>query len=197
MLATAWHETAHTMQPIEEYGKGAGHAYGQPAGPYGQRYYGRGYVQLTWEANYAKATARLKQHGYLAPDDDLVRNPAMALLPSIAADIMVCGMEDGWFTGKKLSDFADYLHMRTIINGYDQAAAIAAYAGWFDAALRTIPAGTPQAAPTAPIVAQAPAIAPKPQTLPTPQKQVSAAPIGLLSAILNVITLLFTRKASS
>lgn len=28
MLATAKWETAHTMQPIEEYGKGRGHSYG-------------------------------------------------------------------------------------------------------------------------------------------------------------------------
>ena len=47
-LATAFHESAATMGPIEEYGKGGGSSYGQPAGPYGQCYYGRGYVQLTW-----------------------------------------------------------------------------------------------------------------------------------------------------
>ena len=41
-LATAFHETAYTMRPIEEYGQGSGHDYGQPAGPYDQCYYGRG-----------------------------------------------------------------------------------------------------------------------------------------------------------
>ena len=35
-LATFFHETAETMQPIEEYGKGAGKSYGKPAGPHGQ-----------------------------------------------------------------------------------------------------------------------------------------------------------------
>ena len=41
-LATAFHETAYTMQPIEEYGRGSGHDYGQPTGPHGECYYGRG-----------------------------------------------------------------------------------------------------------------------------------------------------------
>src|SRR4249920_15149 len=30
VLATDFHETAFTMQPIEEYGKGAGYDYGEP-----------------------------------------------------------------------------------------------------------------------------------------------------------------------
>jgi len=49
MLATAKHETAHTMKPIEEYGHGAGRDYGRPDPQTGKAYYGRGYGQLTWE----------------------------------------------------------------------------------------------------------------------------------------------------
>ncbi len=41
VLATTIHETARTMQPIEEYGRGKGRAYG-PTG-----FWGRGFVQLT------------------------------------------------------------------------------------------------------------------------------------------------------
>jgi putative chitinase len=52
MLATAFHETAHTMQPIEEIGHGKGRKYGTPVN--GHVYYGRGYVQLTWDYNYKK-----------------------------------------------------------------------------------------------------------------------------------------------
>src|SRR5580693_3231630 len=44
-MATVFHETARTMQPIEEYGKGAGKPYGKPTGPYGHAYYGRGLPQ--------------------------------------------------------------------------------------------------------------------------------------------------------
>jgi putative chitinase len=54
-LATAYHETAHTMLPIAEYGRGKGKAYGEPIN--GKVYYGRGYVQLTWIKNYEKMGA--------------------------------------------------------------------------------------------------------------------------------------------
>jgi putative chitinase len=56
MLATAKWETAHTMKPIEEIGKGRGRPYGVPTVD-GRVFYGRGYVQLTWATNYAKMAA--------------------------------------------------------------------------------------------------------------------------------------------
>ena len=46
-LATTFHETDQKFQPIEEYGKGKGHKYGQPDPNTHQTYYGRGFVQLT------------------------------------------------------------------------------------------------------------------------------------------------------
>ena len=55
MLATTYHETAQSMQPVEEYGKGEGMAYGSPDPETGQTYFGRGFVQLTWRDNYARA----------------------------------------------------------------------------------------------------------------------------------------------
>ena len=54
MLATTHHETAMTMQPIEEYGKGNGRSYGVPDPQTGKAYYGRGFVQLTWKTNYER-----------------------------------------------------------------------------------------------------------------------------------------------
>src|SRR5262245_4181357 len=62
MLATTFHETAKTMLPIEEYGKGSGHDYGVPDPETGQAYYGRGFVQLTWKDNYCRATQELDLH---------------------------------------------------------------------------------------------------------------------------------------
>ena len=59
-LATAFHETAETMQPIEEYGEGSGRDYGQPVGIHQQCYFGRGFVQLTWESNYLKGEEILR-----------------------------------------------------------------------------------------------------------------------------------------
>lgn len=133
MLATAWHETAGTMQPIAEYGKGRGRPYGL-AGKYGQPQYGRGYVQLTWDANYARADAALGLDGALLKNFDL------ALQPDIAAKILVRGMVEGWFTTKKLSDYMttvrnDYVNARRIINGTDKAQLIAGYALRFERAL--------------------------------------------------------------
>ena len=130
MLATAWHETAATMQPIREYGKGRGKAYGK-SGKHGQAPYGRGYVQLTWDTNYEKADKALGLNGALLADFDL------ALRPDIAAQIMVRGMTEGWFTGKKLAGYlpGDYVNARQIINGNDKSALVASYAIAFERAL--------------------------------------------------------------
>ena len=133
MLATAFWETAQTMQPVREIGQGHGKAYGRLDPVTRKVYYGRGLVQLTWKANYAKMAAIC-----LA---DLVNNPDQALQLDIAVKIMFKGMERGTFTGKKLSDYAhaegfDYLGARHIINGTDKAAPIANVARKFYAALK-------------------------------------------------------------
>lgn len=134
LLATAMHETADTMQPIAEYGKGKGKPYGKP-GKYGQPQYGRGYVQLTWDANYEKADKALGLNGALLKDFNL------AMQPTIAAQILVRGCCEGWFTGKKLSDYlpGDYRGARRVVNGLDKADLIAGYARKFEAALRLLP----------------------------------------------------------
>lgn len=121
MLATAKHETAHTMQPIEEYGKGQGQRYGVTVN--GHVYYGRGYVQLTWATNYAKMAA--------LTGADLVNHPELALDPKIAALIMFEGMKDGLFTGVGLPRYFnattdDPVNARRIINSTDRAQEIAA-----------------------------------------------------------------------
>jgi putative chitinase len=140
MLATTFHETARTMQPIREIGHGRGRAYGHPAGPWHQVYDGRGDVQLTWERNYLHATQRLRALGVIGDDVDLARSPDLALRPDIAAAIMIHGMREGWFTGRKLADSfgdhaTDWIGARRIINGLDCAAKIAGYARAFFAAL--------------------------------------------------------------
>ena len=139
-LGTTYHECGDTMQPIEEYGKGRGRAYGHPAGPWHLIYDGRGDVQLTWERNYAFATKRLRALGVIGSMDDLERTPELAMRPDIAAAVMIFGMIEGWFTGRKLSDFfvgtrSDWVDARTIINGHDRAALVAGYALHFYAGL--------------------------------------------------------------
>ena len=117
IMATAWHETAQRMQPIEEFGRGRGKAYAPT-------YYGRGFVQITWERNYAKLSDVI--------DVDLVTHPEKALEMDNAIRILFVGMIDGLFTGKALSDYfdknADWRGARAIVNGKDRAAEIAGYA---------------------------------------------------------------------
>lgn len=133
-LATAKWETANAMQPIAEYGHGAGHAYGT-IDMTGKAPYGRGYVQLTWRSNYVAADQRLLLNGALAANYDL------ALDPKIAAQILFVGMAEGWFTKRKLGDFingtkCDYFNARTIINRLDHASNVATSAHDFEDALR-------------------------------------------------------------
>ncbi|MEE4406756.1 hypothetical protein [Enterobacter mori] len=79
VLATTYHETAFTMQPIEEYGKGAGHPYGEPDPETGLAYYGRGYVQLIWKDNYQKVQDSVVDLNTLAYDVPLVMQPDLVL----------------------------------------------------------------------------------------------------------------------
>ena len=92
VLATAYHETAHTMQPIAEYGHGSGRPYGVPDEITHLAYYGRGFCQLTWKSNYRVAGDFCGA--------DLVAHPELALDPHIAAKIICEGMKDGWFTAR-------------------------------------------------------------------------------------------------
>jgi len=131
-LATCKHETAGTYEPIAEYGRGRGKAYGKKDPETGQVYYGRGFVQLTWKKNYKKFAD--------LTGIDLVHSPDMAMKPDIAYQVLSMGMREGLFTGKKLGDYisdgkADYLHARKIINAMDKAALIAGYAEKFEEAL--------------------------------------------------------------
>jgi putative chitinase len=145
MLATSYHETAQTMQPIEEYGKGRGKPYGQKLRhdrkPYtfpDKLYYGRGDVQLTWYENY-EAMGKLL-------GIPLLEQPELALKPDVSAKIMIEGMTRGKsnrgdFTGVSLENYFsatkdDPVHARRIINGLDKANLIATYHNKFLTAIK-------------------------------------------------------------
>jgi len=134
LLATTFWETAQTMQPIAEYGKGKGKPYGVPDGPYGQVYYGRGFVQLTWYDNYQKQDKKLKLNGQLVQVADT------ALDLQVATEIIFGGMQDGDFTGVGLGKYindtqTDYYNARKIVNGLDQASTIQSIAIKFSNAI--------------------------------------------------------------
>lgn len=129
VLATAYWETNKTFEPVRE-----AYYLGKKAEGYRKKlryypYYGRGFVQLTWERNYALAGKVLKK--------DFVSNPDAVMEPNDAAEILVVGSKEGWFTGKKLGDYitatnADYINARRVINGTDKASDIALLANQFE-----------------------------------------------------------------
>ena len=154
VLATTFWETARTFKPIEEYGKGKGRKYGTIytntegvkygiAGSggdtylysdYPHLYYGMGFVQLTHWVNYKFAGEQL--------GIDLLHNPHLALNAKYAAEILVRGFVQGWFTSKKISDYINdknkgLLGARRCINGNDKAKEIADIAVGMEKALRS------------------------------------------------------------
>ena len=185
MLATVFHETARKMTPIHEYGSKAyfdkrygprtsvGKMLGNTQPGDVSRFHGRGYVQLTGRRNYIKAGQEL--------GTDLVTNPDRALEPTLAAAIMFLGMSEGWFTGKKLSDYisgskADFTNARRIINGTDKATTIKGYAlafldalddAWIDAPLEPVrPMPKPEPIPAPPSPPDDPMPVPEPEPIP-------------------------------
>jgi hypothetical protein len=136
MLATTYHETAKTIRPIEEYGKGKTRPYGKKLKHSGvayntpdKIYYGRGFVQLTWYENYELLSRLLKLN--------LLSNPELCLTLDVATKVMFEGMLKGSsnvgdFTGKCLEMYfnektEDPIGARRIINGTDKANLIAGY----------------------------------------------------------------------
>lgn len=142
VLATVFHETAGTMQPITEYGNRAyfdkyegRESLGNTQQGDGFKFRGRGYVQITGRRNYALASRYLKV--------DFVAEPELALLTQYASKILILGMTEGWFTGATLDHWiqpgsVDYRNARRIVNGLDKASKIARYARRFELALRQV-----------------------------------------------------------
>lgn len=184
VLATAWHETGpassslHMTPRREMWGPTRAQIgyegrtdLGNTIMGDGKRYAGRGYVQITGRRNYEKASSLTGR--------DLVGNPDLALDADIAAAIIVDGMSRGWFTGKKMADYANYRDMRRVVNGTDKADLIAGYATKFEIALKAIKAAP---APMPPDV-EPPSPSPKPEAPPiNPGTGVAAVVIAAILA---------------
>lgn len=208
ILATAYHETAYTMQPVREtladtdakavarlenaWAKGRLKWVKTPYWRFdadNKTWLGRGYVQLTHKANYARASKEL--------GIDLVAQPNLAMHSDIAAKILVRGSMEGWFTGRKLSaymagDGFDYVSARAVINGdvKGNGAKIAAHAKAFENALReagwsAVKGGSSTAPPK-------PQVTPKPVDDKKPADPVTKSPklglAGALAALLAALT---------
>jgi predicted chitinase len=127
IFATAYHESCNvkTGQRIVPIIEGGGTKYLQSKKYF--PYYGRGFVQLTWDYNYKKYSTLTKL--------DLLKYPDKVLDVNVSAFVLVHGMVNGAFTGRKLSSYKQddkyFLNCRRIINGTDAAAKIAGYAERF------------------------------------------------------------------
>lgn len=137
ILATVKRETGDTFKPVRE-GDWVGHTSTDEYRKKHYRYYpyyGRGYVQITWDYNYRAYSEKLGV--------DLVSAPDKALEPNNSLFILVDGFKNGVFTGKKLADYVnesgtDFYHARRCINGLDHADQIKGFAEDF---LRKLDAG--------------------------------------------------------
>lgn len=147
VLATAWWETGQTMMPVREafgesteqsiarlenaWNKGQLTWVSKPywrKDPEGKAWFGRGFVQLTFKENYERASGKL--------GIDLTTDPDQVMEPEISVKILVRGMKEGWFTGKRLDRYisdnaVDYKNARRVVNGLDKASTIARLAQKF------------------------------------------------------------------
>lgn len=144
MLATAWHETAKTMQPVRE-AFNLSEAWRKKNLRYWP-WYGRGYVQTTWQKNYARLDAEAAAAGLTKPGE-ILANPDLAMRPDIAAFALRRGMEEGWYDAqgktmaqrlpmKGVATRAQYINARYLVNIQDKADDIEDYAQTFERALR-------------------------------------------------------------
>lgn len=144
MLATAFHETARTMQPVRETRASTDDAaitiltkyflagkLPWVKKPYwekdseGKSWLGRGLVQITHKPNYINLGKAI--------GEDLTTDPNRAMDMGVAMKIMFTGMTNGLFTTKKLKDYfhgqvSDWKNARKIINGVESADLVAGYA---------------------------------------------------------------------
>lgn len=168
-FATIWHETAYSMQPVEEcYYLGSKAKAAQKKLRY-YPYFGRGLVQLTWRTGYEKAGKALGV--------DLVNNPNLATDPHIAFRVLTEGLFRGWFGGKLTTYITDtktdYVNARRCVNILDKAGIIAGYARSFEKVLAVAASASETVAPTndIPIETAASSLPPDDQTSPTGSEQ--------------------------
>lgn len=137
ILATAYHEgndyngkstgSIQALVPISEKGSES-YLRKKPYWPY----IGMGYVQLTWLENYKKFQPLLKEKFSV----DIIKDPKSLLRIDVAAFVLVYGMINGMFSGKKLSTYinsgkTDYPAARKVVNWTDKAEHIASIASKF------------------------------------------------------------------
>lgn len=140
ILATAYHETGKTIQPIEEDGRGRGRKYGNNIKFDGTMYttpdkiyYGRGVTQNTWYEIYDMLT---KDAAKEDKNWDFLNKPELLLTMECSIWATFHCMIHGKYTGVGLPRYfnnavTDWINARRIINGLDKAVVISEYAATF------------------------------------------------------------------
>lgn len=128
IMGTIQRETGAKYTPLREcYDEGSSISYCDSYVSGYKPYYGRGYVQITWQDNYKKFQVRgasvclplflFPEHcglsndhrPYALPQDIMACNlttvPDLAMLPDVSLFITVYGMKFGTFTGAKLETY--------------------------------------------------------------------------------------------
>lgn len=156
-FATAYWETGQTMQPITELGAKSYFNKYEPGTKLGERlgntqpgdgwkFRGEGHVQNTGRRNAAFSSKQLnKQFGL---HTDFEHRPDERGNPLYSALCLFFGNRQGWWTGKKLTDFLDgidesdrediqeFIKSRRVVNGIDKAEVIAQIAISFERAFK-------------------------------------------------------------
>jgi predicted chitinase len=145
-FATIKHETALTFKPIRELGSVNYFIKNYFINPLQRRwlanesksdavkYCGRGYAMITGKGNYKRFA------NYL--NIDILNSPELALMPSVAFEILVYGFKHGAFAQKNNIEYyinenkCNYLDARKIINGTDKKNLVAEYAKRFEVILK-------------------------------------------------------------
>ncbi|MBE9178666.1 hypothetical protein IQ268_08850 [Oculatella sp. LEGE 06141] len=159
ILATAQHES-NMGQLMTEIASGAAYEgrvndLGNTQPGDGQRFKGRGYVQITGRRNYTRYSE--------LTGVDLVSNPTRAADPDIALYTLVHGMSNGVFTGARLDRYVggnrrDFRNARRVVNGTDRADLIAGYAQQWLGQIDGLMQGQPTSPPAQPPTTEAPTL---------------------------------------
>lgn len=156
-LATSYHETAWTMQPITERGPRSyfdkyepgtklGKMLGNTMPGDGYLFRGEGDVQNTGRRNAAYSSRKLNAAFLLGVD--FVKNPEKRGDPILSAHCLFLGNRQGWWTGADIKKYIDtvdesdaedlreFMRARAIVNGSDKAEKIGRNALVFEGALK-------------------------------------------------------------